>query len=143
MAVRDDFFEALGPPLGSKWRAYRCVFDGVPVRIIFERSSDDERVIDEAHHRGAPIGGKYSGRLDPPHVPRDQDHLHIFARQKQLFAINKDGSTQHGRRGDRIPNVVINGIRNNWPEFRIPSDGYLESIEPPPGLIEQRLEESE
>jgi hypothetical protein len=103
------------------------------VHFIFETGSGDETAF-EALHKGAPLIGKYSAILHKAHVPGGQDHLHVFARQNQLFALNRDGSAHDRNHGIQIPNRVADAIRNAYPEFTLPPDSFIEAA---PSLVDE------
>ena len=77
------------------------------------------------------MGGKYSALLHKAHVPGGQDHIHVFARQNQLFAINRDGTAHDRSHGVRIPNRVADAIRAEFPNFNLPLDNLIESAPEP------------
>ena len=118
---------------------YRVVFDGFTVHFVFEVGSmkqtvfkkfHDEDVLFEGHHRGTPLGGQYSAVLHRAHIHSGQDHLHIFAKQNQLAALNRDGTAHDASHGVRLPNRVVTAILSTFPQFTIPPDGFIESAEP-------------
>ncbi len=77
------------------------------------------------------LGGKYSGRLDQPHVPTDQEHFHLYAKGKNnpLMAINADGTLHHAGTTSRIPNRAADGIRRELPYFILPPDNIVDVME--------------
>lgn len=100
--------------------------EGFTVSIYF----DDEwqyRSILEARHRGDPLVGPYSVRKDSPHSSKGQPHLHIFNRNNELFAINRDGSAHDCSQGYRIPVRVAIALRKKYPNFEIPQNNIIES----------------
>ena len=118
---------------------YRVVLEGFIVHFIFEVGSREQTVFKKLHeedvlfegrHRGVPLGGQYSASLHRAHIPGGQNHLHIFAKQNQLAALNKDGTAHDASHGIRLPNRVVAGILSNFPEFTIPPDGFIESAGP-------------
>ena len=58
-----------------------------------------------------------------------QKHLHIYAGQTQIAAVNADGSGHDGYSGTQLPNKVAKAIRAKFPDFNIPSDNILESLD--------------
>ena len=74
------------------------------------------------------LGGKYWGRLDEPHVPGDQEHLHLYAKGKgqPLMAVNVDGSLRHKGSMDRIPNKAAKAMRQHLKHFTIPDNNIPE-----------------
>ena len=78
------------------------------------------------------IGKGLSARFDrnnfsKPYNP-DKDHLHIFAKDNELFAINRDGTAHDGYHGVSIPSKVQDFIRSKDPDFKLPTNGILESM---------------
>jgi hypothetical protein len=80
----------------------------------------------EAQYRGLPIGGRYSARKDSAHSPSGQVHLHLFAKNNQLAAINIDGTSHDGSNGFPLPTRAADGIRKHFPQFRIPPNNVIE-----------------
>lgn len=83
-------------------------------------------VFDEAQHKGHPLGGKYSAQLHPPHGGQGQQHIHVYARNNQLFALNIDGTAHDKSHGVQIPNKVAAAIRQHFPSFTIPANNLIE-----------------
>jgi len=125
---REDLVEAFGVQKASRHGWFTFEVEGIHVHLLLEGA------LEEARHRGVPLGGKYSARLDPPHTPSDQRHIHIYARGNELCAINLDGSTRHGRSGQRIPSKAADAIRAWRPEWRLPPGNVLERCDPPSWL---------
>lgn len=92
----------------------------------------EERIITmitEARHRGQPLAGKYSVQKHPPHTQPGQHHLHLYAKNNHLFAINKDGTAHDQSHGVRIPNKVADELKKQFPDFSIPLDNMIESAD--------------
>ena len=87
---------------------------------------DARIILHEAKHRGIPIGGPYSAQYHTAHTTRSQVHIHIYYKNNQLFALNKDGSAHDRTHGFPIPNKVVKGIRQHFPDFQIPPDQIIE-----------------
>jgi len=94
---------------------------------IYYGHSDDGAALLEAKYNGLPLGGKYSARKDPAHAPSGQFHLHLFARGKELGAINRDGTGHDGSTGVTLPPRVVAGMQKHFPQFRIPPSHVIES----------------
>lgn len=105
---------------------------------LYLSSTREKDSIEEARHRGEPLGGPYSVRRDPPHSG-GQYHLHIYNKNKQLFAINKDGTAHDQSHGCRIPNKVANALRKKFPDYHIPNNNFIESTSLAEVLIEKVL----
>ena len=104
----------------------------VPIKFVVHivaEGSDAERVITEAKHRGQPIGGKYSVRYDRAHTTPGEDHIHVFVRNNQIFAMNVSGTAHDRSHGIRIPNKVVDALRNLYPDINLPPDNIVESME--------------
>ena len=111
----------------GEWGSLVFVVDEYFVEITFR--GDDPYTINEARKKGSiPLGGKYSARLDPPHVPSGQKHLHLFAKGNQLAAVNKDGSAHDRSHGIRIPDRVAGAIKTRFPHFEIPKNNMIETV---------------
>jgi hypothetical protein len=109
--------------------------DQYEVHILFEATT--ENVITEARHKGVPLGGRYSVQLHKAHSPVGQEHIHVYARNNQLFALNKDGSAHDSSHQTRIPNKVANAIQSAFPQFTLPPGNFIESA---PFLISMSVE---
>ena len=97
------------------------------VHIYFE-DRDNGKFITEAQHRGVPLAGPYSVIKHKPHTDDGQYHLHLYHKHNQLFAINKDGTAHDKSHGYRIPNKVADALKKKFPEFVLPLDNIIESI---------------
>lgn len=77
------------------------------------------------------LGARYWGRLDEPHVPGDQAHLHLYAKGKDqpLLAVNADGTLHHKGSTNRIPAKAAKVIRRDLPQFRLPADNIVEWLD--------------
>ena len=65
----------------SKYKWFSFSVEEFDVHIFFNSKEDD--VIVEAHHKGVPLGGKYSAQLHKPHTSIGQEHIHVYARNNQ------------------------------------------------------------
>lgn len=83
--------------------------------------------LEEAKYKGKPLISKYSAKEHSPHVKPNQHHLHVYAKNKYIFAINKDGTAHDGSHGIHIPNKVADALRVKFPDYTIPDDNFLES----------------
>lgn len=72
----------------------------------------------------------YRMRYDPGHGPGMQDHIHVYAKNRQLFAINRDGSAHDGFHGVKIPNHVRRRAAELFPSFSWPEDNIIEGTRP-------------
>ncbi len=82
----------------------------------------------EAKHRGTPLVGKYSARVDTPHDGTGQRHIHVYDRSVELFAMNANGTAHDQYHQVRIPGRVAKAIQVEYPDFVIPPDRFIESI---------------
>jgi hypothetical protein len=114
--------EIAGPQLGM----YKVPLGGLTVCFVFEVGTDAQALF-EARHKGTPLVGQYSAQLHKAHISSGQDHLHVFAKQNQLFALNKDGTAHDRSHGAQIPNRVADAIRAQYPEFMLPPNRIIES----------------
>lgn len=99
--------------------------DKYVVHILFLPS--ESGVLEEAKHCGTPLGGQYSAQLHKAHTSDGQCHLHVYAKNNQLFALNVDGSAHDQSHGARIPNKVASAITRQFPQFTLPNDNLIES----------------
>ena len=107
-------------------------FDTITIMVeeyivhIYYNPGSSER-LDEAKHKGISLGGKYSAQLHGAHTTPGQEHIHIYARENKIFALNKDGTAHNNSHGVRIPNKVASGIEKEFPDFTIPPNKFIES----------------
>lgn len=94
-----------------------------------------ELPLHEAQHRGKPLGGQYSATVHPPHDPRGQKHIHVYAKQNNLLALNWDGSTRHGKPGTRIPARVAAALAQRFPDLKLPDNNILEHLASTPAWM--------
>lgn len=97
------------------------------VHIYFEDTGNGG-FITEAQHRGVPLAGPYSVIKHKPHIDGGQYHLHLYHKQNQLFAINKDGTAHDKSHGYQIPNKVADALRKQFPDFVLPRHNIIESV---------------
>lgn len=110
----------------SRLGEYCEVIEGVTVHFIFDAESEASALF-EARHKGEPLGGQYSAVLHKAHIAGGQDHLHIYAKQNRLFALNKDGTAHDRSHGAHIPNRVADAIRTKYPDFVLPPNHFIEA----------------
>ena len=99
--------------------------DNHVVHILFVPA--EKGVLEEAMHHGIPLGGQYSAQLHNPHSAVGQHHLHIYAKNNKLFAMNIDGSAHDNSHGRRVPNRVAAAIAQQFPQFKLPKDNLIEN----------------
>lgn len=109
---------------GAPWFCFDV--DNWTVHIRFGSAAEIEGRLEEAKHKGKPIGGHYSAQLHAPHWPDGQKHLHVYARNNQIFALNVDGSAHDKSHQTEIPAKVADGIRQHFPDFAIPANNFIE-----------------
>ncbi len=108
---------------------YQFEVDDYIVHLYFETTGPILQCLDEAKHRGnIELGGQYSANKHSGHIPDGKIHLHLYAGQKQIAAINNDGTGHDGYTGTKLPNKVANAIRKIFPEFSIPLGNIIESV---------------
>ncbi len=95
------------------------------VHILFETSED--YILTEARHHGISLGGQYSAQLHKAHSSVGQQHIHVYAKNNQIFSMNLDGSAHDQSHGTRIPNKVVKAIDQKFPNFTLPEDNLIES----------------
>ena len=93
------------------------------------KQADDNRIQLEGRDHGKPIGGKYSAIKHPPHTSKGEYHIHIYDKGKEIGSINQSGSTHDSWHGKKIPKKAAEGLRKHFPQFNIPEDGLLESLQ--------------
>lgn len=117
-----SFKEFTQPNPRYKWFSFTV--DEYDIHILFDSTC---LMLTEAQRKGLPIGGQYSAQLHKAHTPGGKQHLHVYAKNNQLFALNMDGSAHDASHGTKIPNKVAKGIQNKFPEFTLPPNNVIES----------------
>ncbi len=84
--------------------------------------------LDEAQHRGVPLGGPYSALYHKAHTSPGQDHIQAYMKNNKLFALNVSGSAHDRSHGVRIPNRVAKAIRQHFPNVQLPPNNIIECI---------------
>lgn len=118
------FKEFLAEPK-PRYEWFSFTIEEYHVHMLFEGVADS--VLTEAKHKGLPIGGKYSAQLHSAHSAVGQQHVHVYAKNNQLFALNKDGSAHDASRKIQIPNKVAKAIQGKFPWFTLPPDNLIET----------------
>ena len=111
---------------GYEW--FTFTVDKYDVHLLFENKDSGE--LTEGKNKGVPLGGVYSAQLHKAHPPIGQEHIHVYAKNNQLFALNKDGSAHDASHKTRIPNKVAKAIQDRFPAFVLPPDNFIESASP-------------
>jgi len=101
--------------------------------ILFVHSDDPDMdvMLTEAQHRGQPLAGPYRVIKHPARVARSQNHLHVYKKQNELFALNQDGTAHDRSHGVRIPNDVAAAIRRQYPDWIGPQNNVIDCIDTP------------
>lgn len=75
-------------------------------------------------------GKGFSALYHHAHVPNsnNKDHVHVFRKGKQLFAINSDGSAHDRSHGKVIPRHVVKQLKAAFPGIPIRPDRLIEEI---------------
>src|SRR5947209_1120940 len=76
---------------------------------------------------GVPLGGQYSATLHGAHTTPGMKHIHVYAGNNQVFAMNIDGSAHDRSHGTRIPNKVAKALSQRFPDFKPPPNNIIES----------------
>jgi hypothetical protein len=102
------------------------------IHIYFADS--EIRYFEEAIDRGTSLGGIYSAIKHKPHTNPGEYHLHIYKRGNQIFAINKDGTAHDQSHQYKIPKKVVVGLKQKFPDWKIPKNNFIESVDNLTGL---------
>lgn len=103
------------------------------IHVYFEdrtsnRSGNVVELLNEAIYKGKPIGGSYSALEHKPKVPPNaQPHYHFYDRNRQLFAINKDGTAHDDSHGCKINNKIASFMKSVG--YVVPSNNIIESTD--------------
>lgn len=83
-----------------------------------------------ASGKGQPLTGVYYFRKDAPHTNPGQQHVHVYKKRDQLFAINWDGTAHDQSHGVTIPAKVQNALQSRFPDLQVPKDRIIEAMDP-------------
>jgi len=107
---------------GHEWFSFTV--DSFAVHILFSASEAGPLV--EGKSKSFELGGAYSAQLHQAHTSVGQTHIHVYAKNNQLFAMNHDGSAHDRSHGSQIPNKVAQAITQKFPGFTLPPDNFIE-----------------
>lgn len=122
---------------GIDWRCVTLEFDEMYLHIYFTKSKEkpdlftsDYKILEESklQNWGKGINGRFDRSNYGLNNP-NKDHLHVYKKNNQLFAINRDGSAHDDSHKYQIPNKIANRIRKDYADFNLPDDNFIESIE--------------
>lgn len=108
-----------------KYQWFSFEVEDYSVHVLFD--AQESNILTEAKHKGSPLGGQYSAQLHSAHSSTGQQHLHVYAKNNQLFSLNKDGTAHDQSHKTQIPNKVAKAITNKFPDFSLPKDNFIES----------------
>lgn len=95
---------------------------------IYASDFDSQVAITEAQHKGTPLFGPYSVQDHVGRVPGTEDHIHVYFKKNQIFALNKKSGTAHDKsHGVPIPNKVAKALKKMFPGINIPPNNFIES----------------
>jgi hypothetical protein len=107
-----------------KWAS--ITIEQYTIWIYFSDVNTENRLY-EAEQKGQPIIGPYSLILHRPYIPAGLKHLHIYNRQNEIIAINKDGTAHDRNQSVEIPCCVADALRQRFPDWKIPNDNIIDS----------------
>ncbi|TGK23324.1 hypothetical protein EHQ05_19230 [Leptospira yasudae] len=85
--------------------------------------------LSEAKIKGSThLSGTYSASKHSAHTVKGQAHLHVYAKNNEIFAINKDGTAHDASHKIKIPNEVVNAIKKIFPGWTLPANNLIESV---------------
>jgi 23S rRNA-/tRNA-specific pseudouridylate synthase len=95
---------------------------------IYASDFDSLVAVTEAKHRGVPLRGPYAVQDHPAHTSPGEDHVHVYYKNNQIFALNKKSGTAHDQsHGITIPNKVAKALKQMFPGINIPPNNFIES----------------
>lgn len=116
----------------SQYEWFTFEIDEYIIYILFDRK--ELAVFEEANRRGT-LGGGFSYELHKAaHSSVGQEHMHVYYKNNQIFALNIDGTAHDRSHGIRIPNKVVKGIKQKLSGFKLPANNFIESA--PADIIE-------
>lgn len=93
--------------------------------------TSEYQLLEESKYQNWGKGIEVRFDRDRAHQPPDpnKDHIHVFCKNKQLFALNRDGTAHDGCHGVYISQRVADKIKDEFPDFNIPEDRFIESLD--------------
>ncbi len=104
---------------------FSFMLENFVVHILFSKSESGPLL--EGKSKYVELGGVYSAQLHQAHTSVGQTHIHVYAKNNKLFALNRDGSAHDRSHGAQIPNKVAQAITQKFPDFTLPKDNFIES----------------
>jgi hypothetical protein len=102
--------------------------DGNIMVHVYCDAVDAVLALDEAQHRGIPLGGPYSAKYHKAHTRPGEDHIQVYMKNNKVFALNINGTAHDRSHGVRIPNRVARAIKQRFPNVKLPKDNIIENI---------------
>lgn len=99
--------------------------EGYTVHVYFDPA--DAGLLLEGRNKIYSLGGQYTAQLHRAHSHVGQDHIHVYAKNGQIFALNRDGTAHDRSHNQRIPNKVAEAIPKYFPGFKIPPNNLIET----------------
>lgn len=109
----------------SDYEWFSFMLENFVVHILFSKSESGPLL--EGKSKYVELGGVYSAQLHKAHTSVGQTHIHVFAKNNKLFALNQDGSAHDRSHGTQIPSKVAQAIARMFPDFTLPKDNFIES----------------
>jgi len=95
---------------------------------IYATNFDSLVAITEAKYKGIPLRGPYAVQDHSAHTATGEDHVHVYLKNNQIFALNKKSGTAHDQsHGIKIPNKVAKALKQMFPGINIPPNNFIES----------------
>ncbi len=98
--------------------------------FIYGNVEEPAILLQEARHRGISLAGPYSVDKHSPHTSKNDYYLHVYLKNNQIFAINKDGTAHDCSHGCEIPRVAADSLRAMFPDYKFPDNNIIESSGP-------------
>jgi hypothetical protein len=108
----------------SDFEWFTFTADNYVIHILYTKS--DGGALLEGKNQSHSLGGQYSADLHKANSTVGQEHIHVYAKNNQLFAMNQDGSAHDRSHGTRIPNKVAQAIIQKFEGFKLPHNNFIE-----------------
>lgn len=102
--------------------------DSFVVHLLIDYDSATDQQLTEAK-KPISLGKHYTGRIDKPKDGLGQEHIHVYVKNRHLFAMNVDGSAHDGSNQFQIPNVVAKEIGRQFRHFQLPPNNFIEWLD--------------
>lgn len=96
-----------------------------------ELFTSESQLLNESKYQNWGKGVEVRFDRDSTHLPPDpnKDYIHVYCKSKQLFALNRDGTSHDDCQGVYISQRIANKIKGKFPNYNISENKFIESLD--------------